>query len=161
MRNLGNTTAHLVLAALLAGDIALHAQATVLSGLVVGPDGPLAGAEVSLTAFSDKACLDLANKKEPSQAEKDQLAACRKEKIRSIKTQAGGRFQIPDLPPAWYAIVITWTSSSRPPCGGFDLFSDYLVASYLRNDGTVVITAAGSPFELKAGEKIQKDFQCK
>lgn len=41
------------------------------------------------------------------------------------------------------------------------MFSDYLVASYLRNDGTVVITAAGSPLEVKAGENAQKDFTCK
>jgi len=67
--------------------VPLCADAGVISGSVFELGRPRGKADVTVTSFVDRQCVALAEKKERTKAEADQVAACRKESARVTTTR--------------------------------------------------------------------------
>jgi hypothetical protein len=135
-----------------------------ISGTLSGPQGPLAGAKIIVDQYADKACVETAQKQTPSEADKQQLSACHKAEFRTAKTSEAGAFEISDLPPAWYSVTFNLVFKSRPGKCTSDADGaqgQMLVAAFQRMDGTHGVIAIGSPFELKAADRIRRSYECR
>jgi hypothetical protein len=118
----------------------------------------VAEAEVALTAFPDRACADLAGKKDRSQAETDELAKCRKLNMRQTKTDRDGMFEFRELPAGWYSITIRWTQGNVPIFLGRESIGEYRIRTYQDASGNYGFWAESAAFELKAAEVLKKGF---
>lgn len=147
----------ILLAALTGVSGARRPEGGSISGTVSAFGVRVITPSVVLTTYADKACADLAEKKNRSQAENDQLARCRKENVRTTRGDRAGIFEIRDLPPGWYSLTISW------PQGNFSVSCSELaptgwVIRNVQSGDLILVVATSSPFELKTGDKLEKDL---
>jgi hypothetical protein len=134
-----------------------QAEAGSISGSVFEIGRPRERADVAVTAFANRLCVDLADKKDRTPAETHQLAACRKEKLPAVKTGTGGTFEIRHLPAGWYSITISWSQGSVPIWCSKPSPEGWVVKN-VQAEGDVLLMATSSVFELKASDTLKKDF---
>lgn|SRR6266571_2645979 len=134
-----------------------HSKGGSISGTASQSGARVIGPTVALTYYADKNCAALAEKKDRSKAESDQLMVCRKEKVRTTKGDRAGIFEFGDLPAGWYSLTISWpqgnvaVSCSEPSPAGW-------VIKNVQSGDLVSIVATSSVFELKSTEKLEKDL---
>lgn len=143
--------------ACLFGCIQLQAEAGSISGSVFELGRPRERADVAVTAFANRLRVDLADKKDRTPAERDQLAACRNEKLHAVKTGRAGTFEIRDLSAGWYSITISWPQGSVPIWCSKPSPDGWVVRN-VQAEGDVLLMATSSVFELKPSDTLKKDF---
>jgi hypothetical protein len=135
----------------------LRAQVGNVSGTLTTRGARVVNATVALTAFREQACAELAARTDRSKAEDDRLAACRTESARTMHADRLGHFEFQGLPPGWYALTASWTYGnflvSCPGRAG----SGWTVRNVAQGDDYGV-RATSAPFELKAGDRLARDF---
>lgn len=104
-----------------------------IAGQLVGLDGPIGGAKVSLHFYTDQACVDLFKKEQPSEEEKKQLDECAYE-LTSTTADQNGEYKFSDISDGWYRLDLEWTFSQKPP---FPLeIRDGFLIVWLESNGT-------------------------
>lgn len=82
-----------------------------IEGVLSDGGRPVAGVTVTLTAYADDACADLADAlaggRPSTGAERERLDACAREADR-VMTDAGGRFVFDNLAPGRYSGAVSW-----------------------------------------------------
>ncbi|MFS8084653.1 MAG: carboxypeptidase-like regulatory domain-containing protein [Acidobacteriota bacterium] len=134
----------------------LHADGGSISGTVRQFGARVIEPSVSLTSYANENCAALAEKKDRSKTETDQLMACRKEKMRTTKGDRTGTFELTDLPAGWYSLTISW------PQGNFAAFCSESPSGWViknvQSGELISIVATSFAFELKATDKLEKDL---
>jgi hypothetical protein len=147
----------ILLTGLLGHSGALGAEGGSVSGTVRQFGARVIEPSVALTSYADKNCAALAERKDRSKSENDLLAVCRKEKIRTMKGDRVGLFELSDLTGGWYSLTIIWPQGnvpiwcSKPSPPGW-------VIKHVQADDLIHVVAESSPFELKATDKMEKDL---
>lgn len=146
-----------VLVAIVLGcTAALAVTGGSISGTVSQVGARVIEPSVILTSYRDRDCAGLAEKKDKTKVESDQLNACQRENFRTTKGDRTGIFEFADLPAGWYSLTISW------PQGSVSVFcsespSNWTIRHVQRGD-LVFVVATSSAFELKATDKLEKNL---
>lgn len=135
-------------------------EARRISGRLVGPEGPIAGGEVSLKSFADEACVELANATTPpAPADEGRLEACSGE-FGSTTSDGDGRYAFTGVPPGWYKLDVQWDLRDRPSVGiPFEVRDGYLIAYFERGSPPEYSALAqGEIFRFSGEEDMVVDF---
>jgi hypothetical protein len=133
-----------------------------VSGTIRDVNGPVQNAIVRLQHFPTTACRDLASStKQPTPAEQAEFARCAVD-LAPDSTDAAGAFSFPDVAPGWYSMSVRWTIDQKPAIAAPNTVIDGFTIIYLETQSQpprYILTALGlTPFELKAGERLTRDF---
>ena len=140
------------------------AEPPALFGTLLGLDGPMQQAEVTLTFYPGEACEKLATSADDlSEADQQQLTAC-SQALAPTRADEQGRYRITELTPGWYSLSLSWTLSQKPDQLG--LMSMAFRNGFLTvlgestdNPGTYVgIAVMNDPFYYSGTEAQQVDF---
>ena len=136
----------------------LHAQAASISGTISSFGNRVVNSTVTLTAFRDRECAELAERSDRSKAEDGRLATCRTESVRSMNGDRSGNFEFGGLQPGWYSLTASWTYGNfRLSCSG-PAAPGWTVGNVAQGD-YYGIRATSAPFELKASDHLEKHFE--
>ncbi|HKP48324.1 MAG TPA: hypothetical protein VJT50_17105 [Pyrinomonadaceae bacterium] len=135
---------------------ALTASGAIISGTIRQFGIPVISPTVLLTAYKNSQCAELAGKKEKTQAETDQLTACKTDDFRATTGTRMGTFEFTEVPAGWYSLTITW------PQGNVPIFCsespDGWSVRNVERDGVISVRGTSSPFEIKETEKLEKNL---
>jgi hypothetical protein len=143
------------------GPLAQAPMPLTLAGTVrdtVG--GPIAGAEVALTAYADDRCVRLAQSSAPpSDEDRQTLRSCMK-LADTTATYEAGRYVFANVTPGSYDVAITWTLRPGQPVPRDPVFEqgDYAVVIVTNRDGTWTVTARSEIVALPGGWTALQDF---
>jgi len=156
----------LVLVMLLANGCASFASltsaplASTVTGRVSGPGGPIAGAQVTLTAYQNDRCVALARSTDaPSDRERRDLLGCISTAGAAISNDAG-IYTFTNVRPGSYDLRITWALRQNEPVPSLPVFQqgEYVVAIVSNSDGTWTATAVSEIVTLSGQEDVVKDL---
>jgi hypothetical protein len=131
-----------------------------VSGTLIGSDGAIAGAEVTLKTYRDEACVKLAEATELSESETEQLDECSSE-FASTTSDTQGQYRFPDVSPGWYKLSFSWTLAQKPDVMfPIDFRDGFLIAFYETNTSPKVYSALalGEIFQFSGKEDMIIDF---
>lgn len=139
--------------------VPVQAAGAEISGFVFELGRARDNAEVAITAFADRACVEVYQKTERSDQEEALLKTCRRWKTRLVNTGPSGAWAIRDLPAGWYSINVSWPQGSVPIWCSKPSPEGWKVSNYQTVDSpTIFLGGESSPFELQATDALQKDF---
>lgn len=133
-----------------------------IRGVLIVMGEALAGAEVELTYFDDKACHDLANKKpETLTPEERKRLETGRRTLAKFPSDTTGQYVAVDLEPGWYMVSVSWTSDQTPRWHNSPFQGDWFVVHYRRNDPAKPFgfTAVCEAVEVKSGEIRMLDMK--
>jgi hypothetical protein len=110
-------------------------------GTLIGSDGAIAEAEITLETYQDEACVKLAEATELSDAEKKQLDDCSSD-YASTTSNAEGQYKFSEVTPGWYKLSFTWILNQKPDLLlPLDFKNGFLIAYYETNTTPKVYSA--------------------
>jgi len=113
---------------------------TVL-GTLIGSDGAIVGAEVTLETYQDEACVKLAKATELSDAEEKQLDDCSSD-YASTTSNAEGQYRFPEVVPGWYKLRFKWVLNNKPDSVlPLEFKNGFLIAYFETKTTPIVYTA--------------------
>lgn len=135
-----------------------------ISGTLLGNEGVMKDAQVSLTSYQDEACVKLGNSTtQLSASEEQQLKECRKE-LTTTTTDAQGQYKLSDIKPGWYSLRINWILSKQPDELGLmsiatrDGFLTILGESKETSGKYIGIATQNNPFYFSGEESMTVNF---
>ncbi|HWZ43982.1 MAG TPA: hypothetical protein VNW97_10915 [Candidatus Saccharimonadales bacterium] len=132
-----------------------------LHGALAEQGKPVSGAMVILEHMKDERCARIFSNKNPSRDDQEEFWSC-EEEIPRTQTDKNGHYSYPHLVPGWYNIRFWWLMSAplqsnySVACQGTEWTVMFVPGKELtgKYDGS----AQDMPFELKAGDSRQIDF---
>lgn len=113
---------------------------TVL-GTLIGSDGAIIGAEITLKTYQDETCVKLAEATELSDAEKKQLDDCSSD-YASTTSNAEGQYRFSEVAPGWYKLNFTWVLNQKPDMlFPLEFKNGFLIAYYETTSAPIVYSA--------------------
>jgi hypothetical protein len=117
-------------------------------GTLIGSDGAIIGAEITLETYQDEACVKLAEASELSDAEKKQLDDCSSD-YASTTSNAEGQYRFSEVASGWYRLSFTWVLNQKPDLLlPLEFKNGFLIAYYLTKSTPELYSA------LALGDKI-------
>jgi hypothetical protein len=132
---------------------------TVL-GTLIGDDGAIVGAEITLETYQDEACVKLAEATELSDAEKKQLDDCSSD-YASTTSNAEGQYRFSEVTPGWYKLRFTWVLNQKPDIlFPVEFKNGFLIAYYETKTAPIVYSALalGDIFQFSGEEDMVINF---
>ena len=114
-----------------------------LAGTVRDAGGPIAGAQVQLTAYENDRCVLLARIAAPqSEQDRQALRACVRP-LGEATTDEAGRYTFANVHPGSYDVTITWTLRPGQPVPNDPVFQQgpYAIVIVTNRNGTWTVTA--------------------
>lgn len=97
------------------GSFDARAQSTgVVSGTLIGPEGPLASAVVYLRGYRGERCKELAERPTLSEQEQMALESCSFD-TDPVMADAAGKYELKDVVPGYYKLIFQWTFVGEAP----------------------------------------------
>ena len=125
------------------GPLATAQMPLTLAGTVRDANGPIADAEIHLTAYDDDRCVLVARSTAPpSDADRQTLRGCVRPRGEATTDEAG-RYTFANVPPGPYDVMITWTLRPGQPVPNDPVFQQgpYAIVIVTNRDGTWTVTA--------------------
>ena len=132
---------------------------TVL-GTLIGNDGAIVEAEITLETYQDEACVKLAEVTELSDAEKKQLDDCSSD-YASTTSNAEGQYRFSEVTPGWYRLRFTWVLNQKPDTFlPIEFKNGFLIAYYETKTApiTYAALAQGDIFQFSGEEDMVINF---
>ena len=142
----------------LRGRATLKSALPTISGKIIGLDGPINGANVSLTSFSDQACVKLAQSTGGlSDEDKQKLKECSVE-VAKTTSDSKGYYEFSNIGSGWYSISISWVLDKKPDTQLNDASGNFTVVTLSLN-GKIAVDALGDEiFEFSGKEPVIKNL---
>lgn len=114
----------------------LTPEPPTIFGELIGPEGAIEGAKVTLETFQDEDCVKLAESTTAlSESDKELLDECSGE-FGSITSDAEGQYRFSGVNPGWYKLNFYWILSEKPASMLPLEFRDGFLIAYLTSTTT-------------------------
>jgi len=131
-----------------------------ICGTLTGSEGAIIGAEITLETYQDEACVNLAEAKDLSESERQQLDDC--SGVYAMTTSdAEGQYRFSEVSPGWYKLTFTWDLSQKPDSPfPFEVRNGFLIAYYEINTTPISYSALalGDIFKFAGEEDLIINF---
>jgi len=137
------------------------APSAIRGTLLHGGGLPIAGAQVVLQVFADKACARLFDTTNPSSEDSAKVAKCSRD-LFSVESNEKGEFIFSGVQPGWYAVRFLFNIEPKPSKGpSADHLDGFLVIYAAQKDvsGRFDTLAQGPAFEFTATQDYRVDFR--
>jgi len=129
-------------------------------GTLIGPEGAIIEAKITLKTYQDEACVKLAETTKLSDAEKKQLDDCSSD-YASTTSNAEGQYRFSKVTPGWYKLRFTWVLNQNPDTfSPLEFKNGFLIAYFETKTAPIVHSALalGDIFQFSGEEDMVINF---